>query len=240
LVDDLRPLLTARSLVTGYGKKQVVNGVSLDIAAGEIVALIGHNGAGKSTLLKALFGLLPIWKGQVEFGRNDLQVPKPRELLRAGISYVPQGNRVFTDLTVLENLEMAGVTLLNKGQLKDGIERVLALFPALKTMMRQRAATLSGGQKQMLALSNALILSPRLLLLDEPSLGLARPLVTQVLARVQQINRGSGVAVLMVEQKVREALKIAHRVYVLRGGSVSFSGTPQELRDEAVLRGVYM
>ena len=232
--------LSVRSLITGYGKKQVVNGVSLEIAPGEIVALIGHNGAGKSTLLKALFGLLPIWSGEVAFNGDDLQKPKPRDLLRAGVAYVPQGNRVFTDLTVRENLEMGGVTLSNKAQLKDGIERVFTLFPALKPELRRRAGTLSGGEKQMLALGNALILSPRLLLLDEPSLGLAPPLVREALTRIKEINRDSGVTVLIVEQKVREVLKIAHRVYVLRNGLVSFSGPADSLSDDVKLREVYL
>ncbi len=240
LVDDRDDLLRVSSLVTGYGKKQVLTGVSLNVAVGEIVALIGHNGAGKSTLLKAVFGLLPIWKGQVAYNGNDLHSPKPWELLRAGIAYVPQGNRVFTDLTVRENLEMGGVTLPTKAKLKEGMERVFTLFPALMNRLRQRGGTLSGGEKQMLALANALILSPRLLLLDEPSLGLSPPLVTEALARIPQINHNSGVAVLIVEQKVREVLKISQRVYVLRNGSVSFSGRTEALRDDARLREVYL
>jgi ABC-type branched-subunit amino acid transport system ATPase component len=218
----------------------VLNGVSLDVAPGEIVALIGHNGAGKSTLLKAVFGLLPIWQEQVVYDGRLLNSPKPRELLRSGVAYVPQGNRVFTDLTVRENLEMGGVTLSDRKQLGEGIERVFTLFPALKPRLRQRAGTLSGGEKQMLALANALILSPRLLLLDEPSLGLAPPLVAEALGRIQQINRDSGVAVLIVEQKVREVLKIAQRVSVLRNGHVSFSGPTDSLNDDAKLREVYL
>lgn len=235
-----RRLLRVDSLVTGYGKKQVLNGLTLDIAPGEVVVLIGHNGAGKSTLLKAVFGLLPVWKGQVILDGVALHSPSPRELLRSGVAYVPQGNRVFTDLTVRENLEMGGVTLSNGALLKEGIERVFTLFPSLKARLRQHAGTLSGGEKQMLALANALVLSPRLLLLDEPSLGLAPPLVTEALGRIQQISRDSGVAVLMVEQKVREALKIAQRVYVLRNGLVSFSGPADFLSDDKKLREVYL
>ncbi len=240
MAENTHPLLCVRSLITGYGKKQVLNGVSLDVMVGETVALIGHNGAGKSTLLKALFGLLPVWKGEVAFNGNHVKTAKPHQLLSVGIVYVPQGNRVFTDLTVRENLEMGGVTLPNKAALHEGMERVFALFPGLKDRLRQRAGTLSGGEKQMLALANGLILSPRLLLLDEPSLGLAPPLVTEALARIQQINRDSGVSILMVEQKVREVLKIAHRMYVLRNGLVSFSGSTDALRDETKLRSVYL
>ncbi len=234
------PLLNVDGLVTGYGKKQVVNGVSLGVSAGEIVTLIGHNGAGKSTLLKAVFGLIPVWEGQVALDGEVLRTLNPRALLRLGVAYVPQGNRVFTDLTVRENLEMGVVTLPHKARLNAGIERVFTLFPALKPKLKQRAGTLSGGEKQMLALSNALILSPRLVLLDEPSLGLAPPLVTEALGRIRQINQDSGMAVLIVEQKVREVLKIAARVYVLRNGRVSFTGLADELRDEAKLREVYL
>jgi branched-chain amino acid transport system ATP-binding protein len=240
LAKDTPPLLAVDDLVTGYGKKQVLNGVTLGVAYGEIVAIIGHNGAGKSTLLKAAFGILPVWSGRVSF--DGVAVPKsePRKLLRTGVAYVPQGNRVFADLTVRENLEIGGTTLPTKPLLQQGIERALTLFPALKPRLRQRAATLSGGEKQMLALANAIILSPRLILLDEPSLGLAPLLVTEALQHIRQISRDSGVAVLIVEQKVREVLKIAQRVYVLRNGQVSFSGLTESLRDEKRLREVYL
>lgn len=238
--EQARPLFKADGIVTGYGAKQVLNGVSIEVVPKEIVAMIGHNGAGKSTLLKAVFGLLPLWHGQVIVDNARLSSPKPRELLGMGMAYVPQGNRIFTDLTVRENLEMGGFTLSDSAHMKEGIERVLALFPILKQRLRQRAGTLSGGEKQMLALGNAIILSPRLLLLDEPSLGLAPQLVTQAFRHIQEISRDFGVAVLIVEQKVREVLKIAQRVYVLRNGLVSFSGTAQSLTDENKLRQVYL
>lgn len=234
------PLLRIDSLVTGYGKKQILNGVSLEIAPGEIVALIGHNGAGKSTLLKGVFGLLRVWSGQAVYDGRALNGATPRELLRAGMAYVPQGNRVFTDLTVQENLEMGGVTLPSKELLKAGIERALMLFPVLQKRLKQRAGTLSGGEKQMLALANALIVSPKMLLLDEPSLGLAPAMVTEALGRIQQISHDSNVSVLIVEQKVREVLKVAHRVYVLRMGRVSFAGPSEDLKDDAKLREVYL
>lgn len=240
MADEVCRLLFVDALVSGYGKRQVLHGVTLDVAPGEIVAVIGHNGAGKSTLLKAIFGMLPVWSGRVAVDGRRLKAPGPRELLRAGVAYVPQGNRVFTDLSVRENLEMGGVTLPNGARLEKGIERAFTLFPALKHRLRQRAGTLSGGEKQMLALANILVLSPRLLLLDEPALGLAPALVTDALQLIQQISRDSGVAVLIVEQKVREVLKIAQRVYALRNGRVSFTGSPELLTNEGKLREVYL
>lgn len=238
--DSPSGLLRVEDLVAGYGKKQVINGITLGVPSGEIVALIGHNGAGKSTLLKAIFGLIPIWSGQVHFDGKNWLKPTPRAFLRAGVAYVPQGNRVFTDLTVYENLEIGGVTLPNRQALRDGIGRVFTLFPLLEEKLKQRAGTLSGGEKQMLALSNALVLSPKMLLLDEPSLGLAPPLVSQALNRIQQISRDSDVTVLIVEQKVREVLKIAHRVVVLRTGRISFEGFATELSDDAKLKDVFL
>lgn len=232
--------LCVESLVTGYGKKQVLNAVTLDVAEGEIVAVIGHNGAGKSTLLKAVFGMIPIWQGRICRDGRAIPFPNPWELLRAGAAYVPQGNRVFTDLTVEENMEMGGITLPNAQVLREGMKRVFSLFPALRPRLKQQAGTLSGGEKQMLSLGNALMLSPRLLLLDEPSLGLAPSLISEVLNRIHEISRDSRLAVLIVEQKVREVLKIAHRVYVLRNGGVSFTGKADELKDDARLREVYL
>ena len=233
-------LLEVITLTTGYGKKRVVADVSLDVGVGEIVTLIGHNGAGKSTLLKAIFGLLPIWNGSILLEGNRLQSLKPRDLLRLGVVYVPQGNRVFTELSVRENLEVTAVVLGDKNRTREGVDLALGLFPSLKPRLRQRAATLSGGEKQMLALAGAIALSPRLLLLDEPSLGLAPLMVTEILSHIQQIASRHRLAALIVEQKVREVLTIAQRVYVLRSGSVSFAGPAQALQDDVNLRRVYL
>jgi branched-chain amino acid transport system ATP-binding protein len=238
--DTSRQLLHVERLTAGYGKKQVINDVTFDVPPGQTVALIGHNGAGKSTLLKSIFGLIKIWSGEVYLDGDRWRNPTPRAFLRAGVAYVPQGNRVFTDLSVRENLEIGGVTLATKQAFREGIERVFALFPALRDKLKQRAGTLSGGEKQMLALSNALVLSPKLLLLDEPSLGLAPPLVVEALNRIQQISRDSGVTVLIVEQKVREVLKIANRAVVLRTGRVSYSGSAKELEDDTKLKNVFL
>lgn len=240
MADLARSLLVVEGLVTGYGKRRVVDGVSLDIGAAEIVAIIGHNGAGKSTLLKAMFGMLPIWSGTLTLDGAPLSRPTPGELIRAGLAYVPQGNRVFTDLTVRENLRVSGVTLRNGDRMNEGIDQVLALFPALRSRLSQRAGTLSGGEKQMVALASALVLSPRLVLLDEPSLGLAPPLVVDALHHIRKITLDWGTAVLIVEQKVREVLKIADRVHVLKNGRVSYSGPAEFLRDESKLREVFL
>jgi ABC-type branched-subunit amino acid transport system ATPase component len=240
LAEGVKEFLGASNIVTGYGRKQIINDVSLNVLSGEIVALIGHNGAGKSTLLKAIFGLLPLWRGQLIFDGKSLPAPKPRELLRLGVTYVPQGNRVFRELTVLENLKMGGTTLGNGASLAGAIEHALEFFPYFKQHLYKKAGTLSGGEKQMLAFANVLTLSPRLLLLDEPSLGLAPSTVSQTLRYIKRISDELGASVLIVEQKVREVLNIAHRVYVLRNGVVSFSGPAEALDDDAKLRELYL
>jgi branched-chain amino acid transport system ATP-binding protein len=233
--------LVVRSLSSGYGKRQVLYGIDLSVCRGEVLAIIGHNGAGKSTLLKAVFGLLPIWSGQVALNGRVLDRLEPRQLLGMGMTYAPQGNRVFTELSVEENLEIAGTAVGARDRTASGIERVLRIFPTLKARIRQRAGTLSGGEKQMLALANALMLDPQVLLLDEPSLGLAPGLARRALAHIRTISDATGMSVVLVEQKVREALRIAERVCVLRGGRISYAGPAEELRmDEAKLRQVYL
>jgi branched-chain amino acid transport system ATP-binding protein len=233
------PVLSVEDLIAGYGKKQVLNGISLNVNGGEIVGIIGHNGAGKSTLLKTIFGLLPMWSGSISAFGKDLSGIDPRELRSLGLSYIPQGARVFSELTVRENLEIGGLTLAKERLMKERIESVLALFPLLINRMKSRAGLLSGGEKQMLSLSMALLVHPRMILLDEPSLGLASPLVADTFARLQQIRRDTEVSMLIIEQKVRELLKIADRVYVLRNGIISYSGFSDSLVDDARLREVY-
>ncbi len=232
--------LHVTDLVSGYGKKRVLNGVSLDAFRGEVVGLIGHNGAGKSTLLKALFGMIPFWEGTVVVDGQIKRRPNPIEMLRAGVAYVGQGNRVFTNLTVGENLEICALAVSEKQRQKKGIERAIALFPSLRSLVRRSAGTLSAGEKQTLALASALTFSPGMLFLDEPSLGLAPSLVIQTLERIQRVAKEAGTTVLIVEQKVRAVLAICDRVYVLRNGAVSFTGTSSELKDEVKLREVYL
>lgn len=234
------PLLQVDSLVSGYGKKKVLTGVSVSLSEGEIVAVIGHNGAGKSTLLKAIFGMIPLWAGRILHRGEEMERPEPRRWLHRGLAYVPQGNRVFGDLSIRENLELTASTIQGKADRKAGVDRTLAHYPPLKERFRQRAGTLSGGEKQMLALASAFVLSPHVLLLDEPSLGLAPPLVTEALGRIHTIAHDNGVSVLIVEQKVREVLKIANRVCVLRNGGVSYWGASEGLLDPAKLREAYL
>lgn len=235
-----QPLLRVDSLVSGYGKKQVLGGVHVAVEPGEVVAIIGHNGAGKSTLLKAVFGMIPLWAGRITHNGELIRKPEPRNWLERGVAYVPQGNRVFGDLSVRENLDIAVTTIRGKPARIEGIERALSKFPQLRGRLRQRAGTLSGGEKQMLALACAWVLTPRLLLLDEPSLGLAPPLVAEALGHLDAIVRESGASVLIVEQKVREVLRIANRVCVLRNGTVSYWGSADELSDPEKLRQAYL
>lgn len=233
-------LLQVTDLVTGYGKKQVLNGVTLDVQPGEILAVIGHNGAGKSTLLRSVFGLLDVWKGTVKLHGREATGSTPAAMLKGGLAYVPQGNRVFTELTVRENLEVLGGGLDGNRGLSGAVETVLEYYPALRGRLRQRASVLSGGEKQMLALGGVLIRKPRLLLLDEPSLGLSPRLAAEAFARIRRISETEGVSVLIVEQKVRSVLQIADRVCALRTGRVSYFGHASALMDEDRLRAVYL
>lgn len=224
------PVLEIRDVVCGYGQREILHGITITVGRSEIVAIIGHNGAGKSTLLKAVFGLIPLRRGSVTVEGRATGGSNPRELLRLGFAYVPQGNRVFTELSVRENLEIGAITLSEGIRVEQRIESVVEIFPMLGNRLKQRAGTLSGGEKQILALGMALVLSPRILLLDEPSLGLAPPMAVEALQRIKSLNESAGVAVLIVEQKVREVLAIAARTYVVRSGQVSYSGPSDELQ----------
>lgn len=223
-------MLKISKLQTGYGKKQVLFGVSLEVQAGETVGIIGPNGSGKSTTLKAVCGLVPPWDGEIRFEGNVINGSTPAMNVRRGITFAPQGNRVFGDLSVMENLQIGGYTC-PKNQLPDRIEAVLEMFPVLRKRPKQAAGKLSGGEQQMLALARALIPQPKLLMLDEPSLGLSPGLIKEVFGKIQQISRDTGVALLIVEQKVRDLLPICDRVYSLKLGGVSFSGIPSDLQD---------
>ena len=231
--------LLVRSLVTGYGKKQVLNHVTVHVGSRELVAIIGHNGSGKSTLLRSIYGLLPSWEGEICFGERNLYGTSARERLKAGLAYLPQGNRVFSGLTVQENLRAACACLGRDANVPDTIDQAIAPFPQLQKRMGQKAGSLSGGERQMLAIARSLLLSPRMILLDEPSLGLAAPILRSVFDNIKSLSQRNGIACLIVEQNVREVLRIADRVYVLKNGEVTYKGPPDPLQDLAKLREAY-
>jgi branched-chain amino acid transport system ATP-binding protein len=226
-------MLEIRKLETGYGKKQVLFGLSMEVRKGEIVALIGPNGAGKSTVLKAVCGLIRAWEGEILFDGSPTNGATPAQNVARGIAFAPQGSRVFHDLTVKENLEIGGFQLPRKVA-RERIARVLETFPVLEERLRQDAGRLSGGEQQMLALARALVPQPKLLMLDEPSLGLSPNLVRTVFEKITEINRESGVSILIVEQKVREVLEICSRVYSMKLGKVAFEGSPDDLKHDKV------
>jgi branched-chain amino acid transport system ATP-binding protein len=219
------PLLDVAGLATGYGKIGVLRGVDLRVGAGEVVALLGPNGAGKTTLLRAVSGLLP-WTGRVSFGGRDLAGLSPRDTVKSGLAHVVEGHRVFTQLDVIDNLLLAAYDL-PRGERSARVDEVLALFPEIAEKRHERAAWLSGGQQQMLAVAQGLVRRPRLLMLDEPSAGLSPVLVDRVLVVVQRLREG-GTAVLLVEQLIEKALALADRVYALARGSIVLEAQAKE------------
>jgi ABC-type branched-subunit amino acid transport system ATPase component len=227
-------LLEVQQVSSGYGEMAILHGVSVRVEAGEIVTLIGPNGAGKSTLLKTIYGLLPPTAGRIRFQGADITGMKPPLLVRRGMSYVPQVDNVFPSLTVQENLEMGA--FVRQDAYADRLEEIFALFPVLRLKRKVRVGSLSGGERQMVAMGRALMLDPTLLLLDEPSAGLAPRMVGLVFEKIAAINR-AGVTLLMVEQNAREALKLSHRGYVMASGQVRLEGPGQHLlQDEEVGR----
>ncbi|MCH7771789.1 MAG: ABC transporter ATP-binding protein [Bacteroidetes bacterium] len=221
-------MLEIKNLNTGYDKKQVLFNVNMIAEKNKITTIIGPNGSGKSTLLKAVCGAIPSWAGEINFNGSKLNGNEPPENLKLGISFCPQGNRVFDELSVKENLEIGGY-ILKKKKARERIEEVLEIFPVLKERLKQDAGTLSGGEQQMLAVARALIPKPKLLLLDEPSLGLAPNLVKDIFEKFVELNKKLGIAILIVEQKVNDVLKISDRVYSLKLGRVVFDGVSTEL-----------
>jgi len=230
-------VLEAREVVSGYGEVEILHGVSVRVEEGEIVTIIGPNGAGKSTLLKTVFGLLPCKRGKVLFGGEDVTGQSPQVMVRKGMCYVPQSDNVFPSLTVQENLEMGA--FIRRDDYRPKIEEVLALFPDVLERRHTRAGKLSGGQRQMLALARALMLDPRILLLDEPSASLAPNMVDLVFTKILDINR-SGVAIVMVEQNARESLKLSHRGYVLAMGQNRLEGSGESLLNNEEMGKAYL
>lgn len=230
----MSPVLSAQALVGGYGEVDILNGVSLEVEADDIAVVVGPNGAGKSTALKALFGLVRLRSGQVRLLGSDITGAAPVATVKMGMAYVPQERNIFPNLSVHENLEIGAYSRL--GDVSATFERVYALFPSLAERRRTPAGVLSGGQRQMVAIGRALMLEPKVLLLDEPTVGLSPLVIGQIFERIVEINR-TGVAILMVEQNARQALRLATRGFVLASGRNRFTDTgPNLLADPDVVR----
>lgn len=235
---NTQPLLSVEDLWVSYDRIVAVRGVSFEVGLGEIVTLIGANGAGKSSILGAVSGLLPISKGRLTFAGRDLANLPAHRRTEQGLAHVPEGRMIFGNLTVEENLRLAAYARRDREKEQD-LERVWALFPRLAERRRQWGNTLSGGEQQMLAVGRALMSRARLLLLDEPSMGLAPMLVREIFRVIRRLNE-VGVTILLVEQNARLALEVAHRAYILETGQVILYGAPRELRDHPQVRAAYL
>ncbi len=233
------PLLSVRGVTAFYSRVMALKGVDLDVNAGEIVALIGANGAGKSTLMMTVCGNPRARDGQILFDGSDITQLPTHEIARLKLAQAPEGRRIFQRMTVLENLQM-GATVAAPAEFARDLERVLTLFPRLKDRLAQRGGTLSGGEQQMLAIGRALMSRPRLLLLDEPSLGLAPLIVRQIFDAIRTLNAKDGLAVFLVEQNAYHALRLAHRGYVMVNGLITLTGTGRELLDRPEVKSAYL
>lgn len=216
-------VLQIKDLEAGYGKLQILYGIDLDVEKGDLLAIIGPNGSGKSTTLKSIFGIIKAWKGQVLLNKKNISRKSPDKIVRLGISYVPQGRRVFQKMTVQENLEMGAFILNDRNKVKERLEKVFEFFPLLEKKKKQKATFLSGGQQQMLSIGRALMLQPDILLLDEPSLGLDPGMMAEIFKIIKEINK-KGTTIILVEQNAKMALEIANKVCVLQTGKIAFSG----------------
>lgn len=233
-------MLVLSKLVAGYGGKRVLHGISLEVSSAQVVAIIGPNGAGKSTILKATCGQIPAWGGEIRFDGVVTNGSTASQNVTRGMLYAPQGSRVFHELTVMENLQIGAATLPGR-EARRRIAATLDEYPNLRRRIHQSAGTLSGGERQQLALARTLLVKPKLLMLDEPSLGLSPKDASRTLAQIRTISRDSGVAVLVVEQRVREVLKVCDWVYSIKLGETAFAGNATELRDNtAKLRELFL
>ncbi|HEV8437960.1 MAG TPA: ABC transporter ATP-binding protein [Methylomirabilota bacterium] len=232
-------LLRAEELTAGYGKMPILHGVTLEVRQGEMVSVIGPNGAGKSTSFKTIVGFLRPTSGRVVFDGQDITGLRPDQVLQIGLAYVPQGRIVFPQMTALENLEMGAYLERDSRRVREALERVYALFPILAERRRQRAGTMSGGEQQMVAIGRALMTTPKLVLLDEPSLGLAPKFVSIIFERLTEMKR-AGYTLMVVEQNAARALAVADRGYVLELGRNRFEGTGQSLLSDPEVKRLYL
>lgn len=232
-------LLTVDSVDAGYGNLLVLKSVTFEVNAGEIVTLIGSNGAGKTTILNTICGIVKTKKGSITFNGTDITRDAVHEIAAMGLAHVPEGRKLFTDMTVLENLEMGAYMRRDKNVIRDDIEAAYQRFPILKERRHTRAGSLSGGEQQMCAIARGMMARPNILLLDEPSLGLSPKLVLQIFEIIREINR-SGTTVLLVEQNAHMALSIAHRGYVLATGEITLTGTGAELLGNETVKKLYL
>jgi len=233
------PLLEVRGVRTYYGNVMALQGVDMDVRAGEIVALIGANGAGKSTLMMTIFGKPRAREGRIVFDGHDITALPTHQIARLRIAQAPEGRRIFGRMTVLENLQM-GAVVADVADFEEDLDRAFALFPRLEQRLRQRGGTLSGGEQQMLAIARALMGRPRLLLLDEPSLGLAPLVARQIFDAIGELNRRQQLTVFLVEQNAFHALKLAHRGYVMVNGRITMTGTGRELLQRPEVKAAYL
>ena len=233
-------MLEIESLHVGYGGIPVLHGVTLRVADGEFVAVVGPNGTGKSTLFNAISGIVPATGGSIRFGDTDLLRVAPSRRAHLGIAHVPEGRQVFPSLTVLENLEMGAYTAAGRAAWPHNLERIYTWFPKLKERAKQPAGTLSGGEQQMLAISRGIASSPKLLLLDEPSMGLSPAIGDEIFERIVAIHRDAKLGVLLVEQRVAEALHHADRAYVMENGRVILEGNHSTLKNDDRIRRAYL
>jgi branched-chain amino acid transport system ATP-binding protein len=236
---DATPLLALEGLKVAYGGIQAVKGIDLTVGDGELVCLIGANGAGKTTTLKGVTGLQPVSGGTVRYGGEDVTGMRAFELVRRGLAMVPEGRGVFGGLTIEENLAMGAYTRSDKDGIRADVERVFTLFPRLKERRRQTAGTLSGGEQQMLAMGRAMMSRPRMLLLDEPSMGLAPLMVQKVFETVLAVS-SEGVTILLIEQNAKLALEVSHRGYVMESGEITLSGDAKSLLHDDKVRAAYL
>ncbi len=232
-------MLELSHVYTRYGPVECLKGISLTVNEGEVVALLGANGAGKTTVLKTISGLVRPAAGEVLFKGKSLSRVSPEAIVRAGVSHAPEGRKIFQKLNVLENLELGAFTRRDRDGIKKDLEKMLALFPVLKQRLTQKAGTLSGGEQQMLAIARALMSRPSVLLLDEPSLGLAPLLVSAIFHMIEAVHK-QGMTILLVEQNAHMALKVASRAYVLEIGQIVMQGSAEEMRKSPAVREAYL